>query len=116
MNRREVIVAFACGLAAQAGGVWAQTDPLETAFSELPDQARRNVQVELQMAGLYAGTVDGAFGKGTRAALIAAAKVISASGKWGSPDVNSLSGARAYLKRMSMGEYMNPLYDSGFEG
>lgn len=116
MHRRTLIVALACGFAAPVGAVWAQSDPLAVAFAELPENARRSVQVELQMAGLYSGTVDGAFGPGTRAALVAAARTIAAAGNWGKPDVGSLAGARDYLQRMSMGEYMNPLYDSGSEG
>ncbi|MFN3724336.1 MAG: hypothetical protein ACK4VZ_14955 [Paracoccaceae bacterium] len=116
MNRRELIVAITCGFALQASGVRAQSDPLAAAFAELSVQARRNCQVELQIADLYAGAIDGAYGKGTRAGLIAAAKKIAADGRRGSPDVSSLSGARAYLARLANGEYMNQLYDDGYEG
>ncbi len=116
MNRREMLLAVTCGLVTYAGGARAQTDLLEAAFAELPMHARRSCQVELQMAGLYAGAVDGAYGKGTRAGLIAAAKKNAADGRRGKPDVTSLAGARAYLKRMANGEYMNQLYDDGYEG
>ncbi len=116
MNRRELLIALTAGLVAHAGGVLAQTDPLGAAFAELPTQARRACQVEMQLAGLYGGAVDGAYGKGTRAGLIAAAKMIAADGRRGKPDVSTLAGARAYLKRMANGEYMNQLYDDGYEG
>ena len=113
MNRRELIVALGCGLFLQASGAWAQSDPLAAAFAELSEQARRNCQIELQMADLYSGAIDGAYGKGTRAGLIAAAQKIGADGRRGKPDIASLAGARAYLARLANGEYMNQLYDDG---
>jgi peptidoglycan hydrolase-like protein with peptidoglycan-binding domain len=116
MNRRELIVALACGLALQAGAARAQADVLEAAFAALPMQRRRSAQVELQLAGLYAGAVDGAYGPGTRAALIAAAQKIAADGRRGRPDLATEQGARDYLARLSNGEFMNQLYDDGYEG
>ena len=116
MNRRDVIVALGSGFALLSSGALAQIDPLAAAFVELPLQARRSCQIELQMAELYAGEIDGTYGKGTRAGLIAAAQKIAADGRRGTPDVNSLSGARDYLARLANGEFMNQLYDDGYEG
>ncbi|MFN7223140.1 MAG: hypothetical protein ACK4MS_03910 [Paracoccaceae bacterium] len=116
MNRREFLVALTCGIVTYAAGARAQTDPLEAAFNALPMQARRSCQIELQMAGLYSGAVDGAYGKGTRAGLVAAAGKITADGRRGKPDVTTPDGARAYLALLANGEYMNQLYDEGNEG
>ncbi|MDR7124043.1 hypothetical protein [Pseudotabrizicola sp. 4114] len=116
MNRRDVIAGLGAGFALLATGALAQSDPLAAAFAELPVQARRNCQIELQMAELYAGAIDGAYGKGTRAGLIAAAQKIAADGRRGTPDVATLAGARAYLARLANGEFMNQLYDDGYEG
>ncbi|MFN3847455.1 MAG: hypothetical protein ACK4RZ_16775 [Paracoccaceae bacterium] len=116
MNRREFLVALTCGMVSYAAGARAQTDPLEAAFNALPMHARRSCQIELQMAGLYSGAVDGAYGKGTRAGLISAARKIASDGRRGKPDVTTPNGARAYLARLANGEYMNQLYDDGYEG
>lgn len=116
MKRRALLAALAIAMTAPAGSGWAQNDPLEAAFNALSAESRRHCQIELQMAGLYAGALDGAFGKGTRAGLVEAARKIAATGKGDAPDITTLEGASTFVRQMSVGAYMNPLYDDGAEG
>lgn len=82
MGIRRTIFSFA--LAAQLGGIAAIAGPalvsgapvlptgMDADFTALSPEERRTVQRHLAAPGLYDAAIDGAWGPGTRAALLAA--------------------------------------------
>lgn len=92
-------------------------DYLRYAFEQLTYFERRSLQVELQMAGLYQATVDGAYGPSTRRAIVSAPNFIrdNSQGRV-TIAVETVSDLENFLRQIAMGEYSRWLYGEGNEG
>lgn len=75
MDRRAFMITMPAVLALSPMAL-AQTDVLASAFDKLSPAARLAAQERLSAGGFYTGRLDGAFGPGTRSALVNAAAFI----------------------------------------
>jgi hypothetical protein len=110
--------AVALGLSyAATGAAWAQERvALQAAFEALPASGRSMVQSELQITGLYQGTIDGSYGRQTEAALIAGAEFLAYNSRGKvKVDLTSAAGVSAYLRGLAGGEFAAWLYGEGGE-
>lgn len=97
------LAALSASLAAFATIATAQPISLVEAFNGLPAQERATIQRELQEAGYYSSTIDGAWGPATFSSLIIAWDSLQYTGgaapHWDTPD-----GARAFLAMVASGQ------------
>lgn len=77
MYRRHLFLAAAFLAASTGSYLFAQADSLSDAFAGLTRAERVTVQEHLQLGGFYSGALDGAYGPGTRQALVSAAAYIA---------------------------------------
>lgn len=117
MPRRILrLTALICGLGLMPVPLLAQDGLLRSAFATLaPDQARR-VQEELQGAGLYQSGIDGRYGPGTEAALVAGAAFLAENSEGTvTIDLVSPEGVADYLRNLHEGNLAAWLYGEGGE-
>lgn len=116
MTRRFVMAGL---LALPAGQVVADQgrDDFKWAFDRLSAFERRNLQVELQMAGLYAASVDGSYGPSTRRAIVSAPNFLrdNSQGRV-RVELVTLGDLETFLRDIATGEYSKWLYGEGDEG
>ncbi len=115
MNRRTFLASVSVILALSVPSD-AQTDVLAAAFSNLSRPNRISVQKRLFEGGFYRGRLDGAFGPGTRSALLKAAAFIS-DNSYGKVrfDLASAKGAADFLSALSTGKLDKYLWGEGDE-
>lgn len=118
ITRRTLISSLAAIGALTAAPAMAQdADPFEWAFSQLTEMERRNVQVELQMAGLYTANVDGDWGPSTRRAIVNAPNYINAqSGDDTTVVLETYGDVTTLLKEIAQGQWSHLLYRESNEG
>jgi hypothetical protein len=92
-------------------------DMLKEEFNGLSDFERRNVQVELQIAGLYTSSIDGGWGPGTQRALLSAPGFIhdQSYGRVSVP-FSTRTEVQTFMKQIAKGEYSQWFYGEGEEG
>lgn len=94
----------------------AQQDVLAAAFEDVGNQGRHAVQSKLKEAGLYNGGIDGRYGPGTRAAIVAAAALVhEGSYQRVKPDILSAAGARAFVSEIAVGNMDKWFWGDGDE-
>ncbi|NHB76427.1 peptidoglycan-binding domain-containing protein [Rhodobacter calidifons] len=115
MQRRSILLSLSAFLTL-APGLQAGGDALQAAFESLSPAARRSAQEQLAMAGFYRGGIDGAYGPGTRKALVQAAAFIEQN-SYGRTrfDLASEKGARTYLRALAAGDLGKYLWGEGDE-
>lgn len=115
MHRRTILLSLPAFLtlapALHAGG-----DALQAAFEALSPAGRRAAQDQLAMAGFYTGGIDGAYGPGTRKALVQAAAFIEQN-TYGRTrfDLGSAKGAGTYVRALASGNLGKYLWGEGDE-
>jgi hypothetical protein len=117
MLSRRSLFAGVAALAVTASPALAQEDPYRVAFERLSEQERRSFQVEVQMAGLYSGPIDGAFGPGTKRAMMAAPQfIVDNSYARYTFSINNIDEMEDFLRDVAAGKYSVWLYGEGEEG
>ena len=115
MNRRTFLITAAAALAFPMSA-YAQADALASAFEGLSPSARLVAQEKLSAGGFYSGRLDGAFGPGTRSALMNAA-AFTRDNSYGRADfdLTSPKGASGFLTALATGELDKYLWGEGDE-
>ena len=94
----------------------AGANPLADAFAALTAKQRRIALVEMQIAGLYSGSVEDAGSDAINVALQATADAVVAAGYDGQPmDVRTAAGATAFVTALAVGDLSKWLYGEGNE-
>lgn len=94
-----------------------EADPFEWAFKQLSENERRNLQVELQMAGLYTANVDGKWGPSTRNAIVNTPNYLkNASGGTMTVQLETYGDVTNLLRDIAQGNLSYLLYREGSEG
>ncbi len=86
-------------------GAYAGEDVLAAGYNQLSSAAKRSVQEKLTAGGFYSGTIDGAYGRGTKSALIKCAVFIK-DNSYGKVvfDLTTADGAVHFLDGLARGE------------
>jgi hypothetical protein len=115
MNRRYFLLAGPAMLIATASAK-AQDEALAAAFEALPPAARVGAQERLAAGGFYTGGIDGAFGPGTKSAIINAAAFVK-DNSYGKVvfDLSSTDGAARFLSALTAGDLDKYLWGEGDE-
>lgn len=115
MNRRSFLLAGPALVIATASAK-AQDDALAAAFENMPPTARVGAQERLAAGGFYSGRVDGAFGPGTKSAIINAAAFVK-DNSYGKVvfDLSSTDGATRFLTALTAGDLDKYLWGEGDE-
>ena len=115
MNRRYFLLAGPAMMIAITSAE-AQDDALAAAFDDLPPAAKVGAQEKLAAGGFYAGGLDGAFGPGTKSAIINAANFVK-DNSYGKVvfDLSSTDGATRFLAALTAGDLDKYLWGEGDE-
>lgn len=115
MNRRHFLLAGPAVLIAITAAQ-AQNDALATAFDNLSPAAKAGAQERLAAGGFYTGGIDGAFGPGTKSAIINAAAFVK-DNSYGKVvfDLSSTDGAARFLSALTAGDLDKYLWGEGDE-
>lgn len=94
-----------------------EADPFQWAFEQLSLNEKRNLQVELQMAGLYTANVDGAWGPSTRRAIVGTPMYLKrASGGEIEIQLETFGDVETMIRDVASGKWSYLLYREDYEG
>jgi hypothetical protein len=115
MDRRSFLLAVPATMLTTTM-VLAQDDALAVAFNKLSPAAKITTQEKLAAGGFYAGGLDGAFGPGTKSAIISAAAFIK-DNSYGKVifDLSSPADANRFVAALSAGDFDKYLWGEGDE-
>ena len=115
MNRRSFLLTGPALMIATASAQ-AQDDALAAAFNDLSPAAKVGAQERLAAGGFYTGGLDGAFGPGTKSAMINAAAFVK-DNSYGKVvfDLSSTAGAARFLTALTAGDLDKYLWGEGDE-